>query len=137
MPPPKASEALMAGELVLMSTREIDRLGVIRQVIEGHLKQVKAAEVLGLGVRQVARLCIAYEKDGAQGLVSRKRGRVSNRRLDEALKARVVELVRADRSPPARPSREYRTQRRPGQPCHQRVTRGRVVSSSMSWATRL
>jgi hypothetical protein len=84
----------MAKELVTMSTREVDRLGVIRKVLERRLTQVKAGELLGLGVRQVARLCTAYEEDGPAGLVSRKRGGTSNRRLPEELRSRVLQLVR-------------------------------------------
>jgi transposase len=84
----------MAGELVLMSAREIDRLSVIRQVLERRLTRVKAGELLGLGAKQVARLCTAYEQQGAAGLVSRKRGRPGNRKLATAVETRVVELVR-------------------------------------------
>jgi hypothetical protein len=85
----------MAGELVVMSTKELDRLGVIRQVLERRLTRVKAAELVGLGAQQVSRLCEAYERDGAVGLVSRKRGQASNRRLAREIEGQVVELVRA------------------------------------------
>src|SRR5688500_7188520 len=84
----------MAGELVVMSTREIDRLGVVQQILEGRLSRVKAGELLGICAKQVSRLCAAYGRDGAAGRVSRKRGRVGNRRLDQPVEARVVELVR-------------------------------------------
>jgi hypothetical protein len=71
----------MAEELVTMSAREIDRMGVVQKVLEGRLTRVKAGELLGLSARQVTRLCNAYEREGAAGLVSRKRGRQSNRKL--------------------------------------------------------
>ncbi len=54
----------MATELVSMSRKEIDRLDVIRRVVERRLTQVKAAQLLGLGLRQVGRLCAAYERHG-------------------------------------------------------------------------
>jgi hypothetical protein len=69
----------MATELVSMSRKEIDRLEVIRRVLERRLTQVKAAELLGLGARQVGRLCATYERHGPVGLVSRRRGKASNR----------------------------------------------------------
>jgi transposase len=84
----------MAGELVVMSAREIDRLNVIRQVLERRLTRVKAGELLGICPKQVARLCTAYERQGAAGLVSRKRGRSGNRKLADGVETRVVELVR-------------------------------------------
>jgi hypothetical protein len=84
----------MGGELVTMSAREIDRMGVVQKVLEGRLSRVKAAELLGLCARQIARLCSAYEREGAAGLVSRKRGRVGNRKLAAGTEERVADLVR-------------------------------------------
>jgi hypothetical protein len=45
----------MAKELVTMSRKEIDRLEIVRRVLEGRLSQVKAAELIGLNTRQVRR----------------------------------------------------------------------------------
>ncbi len=78
-----------------MSTKELDRLEIIGRVVERRLTQRKAAEQLGLSLRQVERLCRAYRSDGAAGLVSRKRGRRSNRKLVVALRERAVDLVRS------------------------------------------
>ncbi len=83
----------MAQELVKMSSKELDRLAVIRKVLEGRPTQLKAGEFIGLSERQVRRLCVAFEKRGAAGLVSGKRGRPSNRRLSEELRSRSVEIV--------------------------------------------
>jgi len=77
-----------------MSTKEVDRLGVIRRVLERRLKRGKAAQLLGITARQVRRLCDAYQRDGAGGLVSKRRGQPSNHRLSEDLQRRAVELIR-------------------------------------------
>jgi len=42
-----------------MSRKEIDRVDVIRRVVERRLTQMKAAQLLALGPRQVARLSVA------------------------------------------------------------------------------
>jgi hypothetical protein len=68
-------------DLVRMSTKELDRVDVVRRVIERRLTQVKAAELMGLSARQVRRLCIAYQQAGPIGLASRKQGQLSNWRL--------------------------------------------------------
>jgi hypothetical protein len=81
----------MAKVLVTMSANEIDRGDL---VLEKRLKQAQAAELMGLGVRQIKRMCRAFKIDGLAGLTSRKRGRPSNRRLTPALQARAVALVR-------------------------------------------
>jgi predicted DNA-binding protein (UPF0251 family) len=50
----------MATELVTMSTRELDRLEIIRRVQERGLTQAKAGQLLGLSARQVRRMCAAF-----------------------------------------------------------------------------
>ena len=83
-----------AGNLT-MSAKELDRLEIIGRVAERRLTQWKAAAQLGLSLRQVQRLCRALRADGAAGLVSRKRGRSSNRKLSGALRERAIEIVRS------------------------------------------
>jgi len=80
--------------LVTLSTRELDRVEVIRRVIRRELRQGKAAKMLGLTPRQVRRLCIAYREQGPPGLASLKRGRPSNHRLPTQIQERAIELVR-------------------------------------------
>jgi transposase len=77
-----------------LSAKEIDRLRVIPLVLERRMTRVKARGLLGIGARQMIRLCGAYQRDGAAGLVSRKRGRVGNRKLPPGVEARVVDLSR-------------------------------------------
>jgi transposase len=47
----------------------------------GALSCVEAAEVLGMSERQFRRLRDRYEADGAEGLIARRRGRMSGRRV--------------------------------------------------------
>jgi transposase len=78
----------------VMSAKEIDRARVLRLVLERRLTRVQAGESLGLSSRQVARLCGAFRREGAAGLISRKRGRVGNRKLPSDVEAQVVDLTR-------------------------------------------
>ena len=55
--------------------REVDRVGVIREVLGRRLRQGEASERLGICVRQVKRLVRRYREEGARGLRSRRRGR--------------------------------------------------------------
>ena len=41
----------MSEGLVLMSSKEVDRLGLVRDVVDGWIRQRQAAERLVLGVR--------------------------------------------------------------------------------------
>ena len=53
-----------------MSTRELDRVQVLSRVAERRLSQREAARVLGVTDRQLRRLWVAYQRDGAAGLTS-------------------------------------------------------------------
>jgi hypothetical protein len=76
-----------------MSGKELNRLEILGRVLERRLTQTQGAEQLGLSVRQVERLCRRLRLDGRQGLVSKKRGRPSNRKLPAALRERALALV--------------------------------------------
>ncbi|KDB07398.1 Integrase catalytic region [Burkholderia sp. lig30] len=82
------------GALVTLNMRELDRLKVIQAVVDTGLKPGRAAERLGLTVRQVQRLVDRYRESGAAGLASRKRERPGNRRLDEDLARRALTIIR-------------------------------------------
>src|SRR5215216_2878468 len=78
-----------------MSERELTRLEVIQRVKRKTLKQRQAAELLGLSVRQVKRLCKAYQEAGTAALLSKRRGQPSNNRLPEKTIKRARQLLRA------------------------------------------
>ncbi|CAG9192003.1 MULTISPECIES: ISNCY family transposase [Burkholderia] len=80
--------------LVTLNMRELDRLKVIQAVVDLGLKPGRAAERLGLTVRQIERLVIRYRESGAAGLTSRKRGGPGNRRLDAELAQRALTIIR-------------------------------------------
>ena len=85
----------MDRETIAMSHRELDRVGVIRKVVDGALIQREAALQLGVSVRHVKRLVRAFRAEGAAGLVSRHRGRPSNNRIAASVRDHFIELVRS------------------------------------------
>ena len=76
-----------------MSHQELNRAQVLRQLDEGRIRQRQAAEQLQLSVRQIKRLLKVYRREGARGLISKKRGRPSNHQLDAATKQGALELI--------------------------------------------
>lgn len=78
-----------------MSEREIERLKVLERVREGVMSQRQAAVQLRLSERQVRRLKRRYDSEGAAGLISRRRGKPSNRRTPESLKTAIMARVKA------------------------------------------
>ena len=84
----------MPGPLTL-SMKELERLQVMTRLAERCLTRRRAAALLRLSERQVRRLYRAFVQDGAAGLVSRRRGRPSARRLPVATRERALTLIRA------------------------------------------
>jgi transposase len=76
-----------------MTAKDVLRSQVMAQVMEGKLDQASAAGRLGIGVRQVKRLKRRMQDEGAAGLLSKKRGRPSNRRTRPDVLANAVILI--------------------------------------------
>ena len=74
--------------------RDLDRLKTIQAVIDGEMKPGRAAERLGLSVRQIERLVIRYRAEGPVGLISRHRNRSGNRALKAPVAERIVAILR-------------------------------------------
>src|SRR5258708_35778505 len=84
----------MAEGVLGRSAWERERLIVLSEVAAKGISQGRAAERLGICVRQVKRLVRAYRAGGAGGLVSRQRGRASNHQLAAGVGERVRGLLR-------------------------------------------
>jgi transposase InsO family protein len=80
--------------VLAMSQGELSRFDTLMRVERGELRVEDAAAVLGLKRRQVFRLLVRMRAEGASGIVSRKRGRPSNRRHSVALREQIIAIVR-------------------------------------------
>ncbi len=81
-------------ELLQMSNREVTRLEGMHRLKDKRLTQKKAAKLLGISTRHVKRLWRAYQAKGAPGLVSQRRGKPSNNRLDAGLLQQAFDLIK-------------------------------------------
>ncbi len=66
---------------------------MMSQLAEKQITQRMAAEHLGISIRQVKRLWNKYQKQGAEGLINKSRGKPSHNQLDDELKKKVVNLI--------------------------------------------
>ena len=80
--------------VIAMSRSEIDRMSVLRDLAEERIRVSEAATLMGLGRRQVFRLAKAYRQRGPAALVSRRRGKPSNRSYPAALRMEVIGIIR-------------------------------------------
>jgi hypothetical protein len=80
--------------VVSMSAQEFSRLQVLLDVQSGRLRVEDAAQLIGLGRRQIFRLLKDIRSSGPAGLISKRRGRPSNQRLPPAYRELAMALVR-------------------------------------------
>ena len=80
--------------VLAMSDGELSRFDTLMRVERGELRVVDAATLLGLQRRQIFRLLERLRAEGASGLVSRKRGRPSNRRYADVFREQIIAIVR-------------------------------------------
>src|SRR4051794_38193550 len=80
--------------VICMSRQEIDRVSVLRDFGERRITVAQAATRMQLTRRQVFRLAKAFRACGPEALVSRRRGRPSNRRYPERLRSEALGLIR-------------------------------------------
>src|SRR5712671_1409305 len=80
--------------VITMSRNELTRLRVLIDVADGRLSVADATGLIGVGRRQIYRLLQGFRADGADGLISRKRGGPSNRALGSVFRETVLAIVR-------------------------------------------
>jgi transposase len=76
-----------------MSEKEIKKAEIMSQLAKKQITQWMAAEHLGISVRQVKRLWNKYQKQGAEGLINKSRGKPSHNQLDEEVRKKAVNLI--------------------------------------------
>ena len=79
-------------DIIEMSMRELKRLKVVQEAIDGHITQNEAALMLGLSERQVRRVVRAVREEGDRGVIHKSRGLPSNRRMPDHVKEKALLL---------------------------------------------
>ena len=78
-----------------MSQQEAIRAQVMERLTAGKIDQKEAGKRLDVSVRQIKRIVKRYRAAGLQGLLSKKRGIPSNRRMTETTRQLAVEAIGA------------------------------------------
>jgi len=79
--------------VLFMSKKEVNRLVVMKELIEKSISQKIASEKLKLSERQIRRLLKSYKERGELGLISQKRGKASNNKISLEVKENILELI--------------------------------------------
>ena len=84
----------MKGKLS-MSVKEADRITILDSLVKGKIKQKRAAELMGLSVRQTRRLKKKYKALGITALIHGNRGKESNHKIKEEEIEKVMQIVKS------------------------------------------
>lgn len=82
--------------LVLISERELQRIEVLAQVLDGSFRSATAAGLLGLSQRQIQRLLGKIGDEGAPAVRRELRSRPSNNRVSAFERDDILSLIRSD-----------------------------------------
>jgi hypothetical protein len=85
-------------ERLALSESERDRLKVLHEVNEGHLKQKQGAEQLGMTERGFRKLLKRFRDKEDSAVIHGLRNKCSNRRLSEEIAAQAIAAVKRDYS---------------------------------------
>src|SRR6266446_838356 len=80
-------------ETFTMSRKEVPRAGLLKTLLAGKATNAQGAAALGLSIRQVQRLKVRFQTDGARGLLHRSRGRPAPPRLAGSVRAQIDALL--------------------------------------------
>jgi hypothetical protein len=84
----------MAEVRMALSAKERERLKVLHEIKQGHLRQIDGAHRLRLSDRQVRRLLQRVRSGGDGGLVHGLRDRPSNRKMADRIAERSLARLR-------------------------------------------
>lgn len=80
-------------QILEVSMEELKKIKILKMVKDGHLSQMLAAQMLEISDRQVRNLLRRVEVGGDKAIISKKRGKPSNRSLSTELKQKTLEIV--------------------------------------------
>lgn len=85
----------MAGkDIITMSQKDLKQLHIIHKVLDKALKQIEAADILGLCERQIRRIVKRVKEEGDSGVIHKSRGKPSHNKIPEKIKDKAIGLYR-------------------------------------------
>lgn len=81
-------------DMIMVSSEELRRLGIIKKVLAGEINQQEASEVIGVSDRQVRRIVARVREEGDRGIVHGLRGAEGSHRAEEEQKQKILKLYR-------------------------------------------
>lgn len=90
----KANIMANKGEIIAMSSKEITRYEIIKDLVDNKINGTEASLKIGLSVRQIKRLKKKVKDGGAKGLIHKSRGKSGNRKIDDKIIEKIRNLLK-------------------------------------------
>lgn len=81
-------------DIIMIKTKELKKLHIVKKFIEKQIKQTEAAKVLGLSTRQVRRIASRLKTEGDISIAHRLRGKKSNNAITKSAKQKIIALYK-------------------------------------------
>lgn len=81
-----------------MTLKEADRYSKMKEVESKKISLKSAAKALSISYRQATRILSRYRQEGAKGIVSKRKGKISNNRLKESIIKKTLYLIKKNYS---------------------------------------
>lgn len=83
-------------KMITMNEKELERFEIITRLIAKAIKAKEAAKRLDISIRQIKRLKVKVRDNGAEGLIHKNRGKISNRKMDPKIIAKAEKYLKKD-----------------------------------------
>jgi transposase InsO family protein len=80
-------------EILKMSNKELERYRILSEIRNKQINQIKGAELLNLSTRQIRNLMYKFKRTGPKGMISKKRGKPSNRAFRPEYKQLILKII--------------------------------------------
>lgn len=79
--------------VIMMRNKDLERIKIMQRLATKQITQLEAGKILDITDRQVRKLFKRYKELGNKGVISKKLGQVSNRRLPEDIKDKALKII--------------------------------------------
>jgi transposase len=79
-----------------MNQKEIKRSEILKMAVEKRITQKEGAQRIGISERHLRRLLAQYREGGPEAIVSRQRGKMSNNRMSNEKREKVLENLKTE-----------------------------------------
>lgn len=81
-------------EVLTMTLKEVKRLKIVNEFVNGTITQIEAATYLSLSERQLRKIVKRFKEEGDKGVINKSRGPTSNRKTKTDIKINKGKVYR-------------------------------------------